>query len=212
LIAVSQKMYMNNKKTARLISGLTICSLALSVSGVAQATSDNQAETSKFLTSNTLIINKVSGDVLGNNSLTATNLSKPAALTFTSSLPAAFSSNSSQKTAQSESLPQIQLIANRGGSMVGMASFYSQGDAGGTITATGKRFNHNAMTAAHRTLPFGTRVRVTNLRNGRSVVVTINDRGPYTGGRIIDLSRGAARAIGMINSGVARVRLQVLGK
>jgi rare lipoprotein A len=212
LIVVSQKMYMNHKKSARLISGLTICSLALSVSGVAQATSDNQAETSKSLTSNTLIIDKVSGDVLSNNSLTATNLSHPSALTFTSSLPAVFSSNSSQKTAQSESLPQTRLIANRGGSMVGMASFYSQGDAGGTITATGKRFNHNAMTAAHRTLPFGTRVRVTNLRNGRSVVVTINDRGPYTGGRIIDLSRGAARVIGMINSGVARVRLEVLGK
>jgi rare lipoprotein A (peptidoglycan hydrolase) len=91
-------------------------------------------------------------------------------------------------------------------------SFYSQGDDGGTMTASGKRFNHNAMTAAHRTLPFGTKVRVTNLRNGRSVIVTINDRGPFTGGRIIDLSRGAAQKIGMIKSGVARVRVDVLGR
>jgi rare lipoprotein A len=67
------------------------------------------------------------------------------------------------------------------------------------------------MTAAHRSLPFGTRVRVTNKRNGRSVVVTINDRGPFVRGRVIDLSTGAATVIGMISAGVAPVSLEVLG-
>ncbi len=68
------------------------------------------------------------------------------------------------------------------------------------------------MTAAHRTLPFGTQVRVTNKSNGRSVVVTINDRGPFVRGRIIDLSTGAAGVIGMMGAGVAPVTVEVLGK
>jgi rare lipoprotein A len=94
-------------------------------------------------------------------------------------------------------------IAETGG-----ASWY--GREGGNVTATGARYNPGGMTAAHRTLPFGTRVRVTNLRNGRSVVVTINDRGPFVGGRIIDLSEAAASAIGIKSSGVGRVNVQVL--
>jgi rare lipoprotein A len=77
-------------------------------------------------------------------------------------------------------------------------------------TASGEAFRPSDMTAAHRTLPFGTRVRVTNTHNGRSVVVRINDRGPFTRGRIIDLSRGAAEAIGMIGRGIATVQLEVL--
>ncbi|MBW4562545.1 MAG: septal ring lytic transglycosylase RlpA family protein [Mojavia pulchra JT2-VF2] len=93
----------------------------------------------------------------------------------------------------------------------GMASFYGY-DGSGTRTASGKRFNPEGMTAAHRSLPFGTRVRVTNTRNGRSVVVSIDDRGPYIRGRIIDLSFGAARVLGMISSGVAPVHIEVLGK
>jgi rare lipoprotein A len=88
----------------------------------------------------------------------------------------------------------------------GMASYYSQGQQ----TASGVRFNPDGLTAAHRSLPFGTRVRVTNQSNGQSVVVVINDRGPFVGGRVIDLSRGAARAISMTGAGVARVSLQVL--
>lgn len=95
-----------------------------------------------------------------------------------------------------------------GSDLVGVASYYWQGQK----TATGARFNPEGMTAAHRTLPFGTRVRVTNLRNGRSVVVRINDRGPYIAGRIIDLSRGAAGVIGMHRQGVARVRVTVLDR
>ena len=86
----------------------------------------------------------------------------------------------------------------------GVASWYGPGFHG-KRTASGERFNTGSFTAAHRSLPFGTRVRVTNVRNGQSVVVRINDRGPYVAGRIIDLSKASARAIGM--GGTARVRL-----
>lgn len=88
-------------------------------------------------------------------------------------------------------------------SQSGMASYY--GSESGSQTASGARFNPSAMTAAHRTLPFGTQVRVTNKRNGKTVVVTINDRGPFIRGRIIDLSTAAAGVIGMKSSGVAPV-------
>ncbi|MBI1651230.1 septal ring lytic transglycosylase RlpA family protein [Hyphomicrobium sulfonivorans] len=87
-----------------------------------------------------------------------------------------------------------------------MASYYWQPQ----MTASGVRFNPNAMTAAHRSLPFGTKVRVTNKRNGKSVVVTINDRGPFIKGRIIDLSNAAAGVIGMRASGVAPVVVERL--
>jgi rare lipoprotein A len=91
------------------------------------------------------------------------------------------------------------------GGLSGMASVYSI-DSGGT-TASGAHLNPGAFTAAHRTLPFGTKVRVTNKSNGRSVVVTINDRGPFVAGRVIDLTPAAARAIGF--SGVVPVTMQV---
>jgi rare lipoprotein A len=86
----------------------------------------------------------------------------------------------------------------------GKASWYGPGFHG-RRTASGERFNSGAMTAAHRTLPFGSRVRVVNKKTGRSVVVRINDRGPYAHGRIIDLSRASAEAIGL--EGVASVAL-----
>ena len=88
-----------------------------------------------------------------------------------------------------------------------IASYYGQ-ELAGRRTASGERFNPSAMTAAHRTLRFGTRVRVTNSHNGRSVIVRINDRGPFVKGRSIDLSSGAARAIGMGSS--AQVHIQVI--
>ncbi|MCC5979308.1 MAG: septal ring lytic transglycosylase RlpA family protein [Salinarimonas sp.] len=91
----------------------------------------------------------------------------------------------------------------------GPASWYG-GKFHGRTTANGERFDMEKLTAAHRSLPFGTRVRVTNERNGRSVVVRINDRGPFVGNRVIDLSRGAAAAVGMVRSGVAPVRIDVL--
>jgi rare lipoprotein A len=88
----------------------------------------------------------------------------------------------------------------------GMASFY--GNESGSKTASGQRFNQEAMTAAHRSLPFGTKLRVTH--GGRSVVVTINDRGPFVRGRVLDLSTGAARAIGLTSAGVGRVVAEVI--
>lgn len=90
-----------------------------------------------------------------------------------------------------------------GGASSGLASYYWQPQR----VASGGWFNPNAMTAAHKTLPFGTRVRVTNVRKGRSVVVTINDRGPYIAGRVIDLSKAAAGVIGMQQAGVVPVRI-----
>ncbi|ATR81919.1 septal ring lytic transglycosylase RlpA family protein [Pseudomonas sp. FFUP_PS_473] len=91
----------------------------------------------------------------------------------------------------------------------GTASYYGARHHG-KRTASGEPFNQRALTAAHRSLPFGTQVRVTNLNNQRSVVVRINDRGPHTRGRLIDLSRAAAEQLGMIRSGTARVRVQGL--
>jgi rare lipoprotein A len=93
----------------------------------------------------------------------------------------------------------------------GMASYYGKSFAG-RPTASGERFDPRALTAAHRDLPFGTRIRVTNLENGRSVTVRVNDRGPFAGGRIVDLSWQAARELDMVDSGVARVRLEVLAR
>lgn len=92
----------------------------------------------------------------------------------------------------------------------GTASYYGSRHQG-KRTASGERFNQHGLTAAHRSLPFGSRVRVTNLANQRSVVVRVNDRGPHSRGRLIDLSRGAAQKIGMLRSGTARVRVQGLG-
>jgi rare lipoprotein A len=92
----------------------------------------------------------------------------------------------------------------------GLATFYGIEQQGGP-TASGERFDRHQLTAAHRTLPLGTRVRVTNTRNGRSVEVRINDRGPYGGhGRIIDLSEAAARRLDMIDAGVVPVIVEVL--
>lgn len=92
-----------------------------------------------------------------------------------------------------------------GRSFSGMASYY--GNESGSRTASGARFNQNAMTAAHRTLPFGTRLKVTH--GSRSVVVTVNDRGPFIRGRVLDLSKGAAHAIGLTGRGVGRVVAEV---
>jgi rare lipoprotein A len=86
---------------------------------------------------------------------------------------------------------------------VGVASFYKSGK----LTANGEHFNPYGMTAAHKSLKFGTKVRVTDLRTGRSIVVRINDRGPFIKGRIIDLSLGAAQALGIQHKGVTKVKV-----
>lgn len=92
---------------------------------------------------------------------------------------------------------------------VGTASFYHDRFHGRT-TANGERFDQGAYSAAHRTLPFGTTVRVTRVDTGSSVVVTINDRGPFKKGRIVDLSRRAARDLAMVDQGLAKVKVEVL--
>jgi rare lipoprotein A len=92
---------------------------------------------------------------------------------------------------------------------IGAASYYHSFFDGRT-TANGETFSNQLLTAAHRTLDFGTRVRVTNLQNLKSVIVTINDRGPYVSGRIIDLSRRAAHALGFVHAGVTKVRVEIL--
>jgi rare lipoprotein A len=97
------------------------------------------------------------------------------------------------------------------GVMSGMASWYGPG-FDGNYSASGELFNASDLTAAHPSLPFGTLVRVVNMDNGQSVVVRINDRGPYAHGRVIDISTAAANVIGLISSGVAPVRLEVLSK
>jgi rare lipoprotein A len=94
-------------------------------------------------------------------------------------------------------------------STVGVASWYGR-DAHGRRTASGERFDMAAPTAAHPTLAFGTRVLVTNLANGRSVVLRVNDRGPFTGGRVIDVSWRAAEMLGFVQDGLARVRVQIV--
>ena len=91
----------------------------------------------------------------------------------------------------------------------GMASYYGD-ELAGNRTASGERFNPAQLTAAHRSLPFGSMVRVTNTSNGDSVIVRINDRGPFSHGRVIDVSHAAAREIGMHRSGTARVKLALL--
>jgi rare lipoprotein A len=90
---------------------------------------------------------------------------------------------------------------------VGVASWYGPGFHG-RRTASGERFDQNDLTAAHRNLPLGTEVTVTNLENGRSITVEINDRGPYVKGRVIDLSKAAARSLGMAQDGLAKVRIE----
>ncbi|MEZ5900612.1 MAG: septal ring lytic transglycosylase RlpA family protein [Hyphomicrobiaceae bacterium] len=118
------------------------------------------------------------------------------------------SSKKATKTAYKSSKKNYASNKSSGGGYSGKASYYWQPQR----VASGGWFNPNAMTAAHKTLPFGTKVRVTNRNNGKSVVVTINDRGPYVAGRVIDLSRAAAQAISMTGSGVVPVSVTVLGK
>ena len=101
------------------------------------------------------------------------------------------------------------LIDPNGYDETGTASYYGAKHHGNK-TASGEPFNQNTLTAAHRRLPFGTQVKVTNLNNNRFVVVRVNDRGPHTRGRLIDVSRKAAEQLGMLGSGTARVRVQAL--
>ena len=91
----------------------------------------------------------------------------------------------------------------------GVASYYGK-ELAGNRTASGERFDPNGLTAAHRSLPLGTKLRITNLSNGEDVIVRVNDRGPFAKSRLIDLSFGAARDIGMVRTGTARVTVEIL--
>lgn len=117
----------------------------------------------------------------------------------------ALTASASEAGRKSASWRDAHASVGSGRSFSGMASFY--GNESGSKTASGQRFNQEGMTAAHRSLPFGTRLKVTH--SGRSVVVTVNDRGPFIRGRVLDLSKGAARAVGLTSRGVGHVVAEV---
>jgi rare lipoprotein A len=117
-----------------------------------------------------------------------------------------FASNHAKGTGLRHDTAAVAPSSGSARSFSGFASFY--GNESGRKTASGQRFSETAMTAAHRSLPFGTKLKVT--RGDRSVVVTINDRGPFVRGRVLDLSTGAARAIGLTSAGVGRVVAEVI--
>ena len=132
-----------------------------------------------------------------------------AALIALLSLLAACASEPTRRAAgrTNEAGPKVAAVAKE--SQVGVASWYG-GKFHGRTTASGEPYDMHAMTAAHPSLPFGTKVRVTNLENGRSVVLRINDRGPFAKRRIIDVSRHAAEHLGFLRAGLARVRVEVI--
>lgn len=114
-------------------------------------------------------------------------------------------------------LVTVLLLAGCSSHGTGSGGYHAEGKASwygarhhGKRTASGEKFNQHALTAAHRSLPFGTRVRVTNLNNGKRATVRINDRGPFQRGRIIDVSRAAAERLGLVQAGVAPVRIETL--
>jgi len=133
---------------------------------------------------------------------------------LTSGAPASIATIPPQQSAVSpqtegDETPVVKPVAKPKPVAMGQASWYGPGFTG-KKTASGEIFDDGKFTAAHKTLPLGSAVKVTNLSNGKSVKVAINDRGPYAGNRIIDLSRAAARAIGMIDDGVIEVRIDPL--
>ncbi|MFT3990704.1 MAG: septal ring lytic transglycosylase RlpA family protein [Luteolibacter sp.] len=121
-------------------------------------------------------------------------------------LPSCATTSNASSTAQTEQDYQVKSIQH------GKASWYSVKTNYGTRTASGRRLRNEDYTAAHKTLPMGTKVRVTNQANGKSEVLTITDRGPYVKGRIIDVTVGSAERLGFAGRGVAPVKVEVLGK
>jgi len=113
------------------------------------------------------------------------------------------------RTQRAASKTKIIPPARSGSYQVGQASFYGPGFQG-KKTASGETFNQNAMTCAHKKLPFNTRLKVTNLDNGQTVVVRVNDRGPFAKNRILDLSAAAGKKIGLEKTGHAKVRLEII--
>ena len=190
---------MTNSKSTKLTAIALLLSIANSIGNAANATTevnDRQNKSSVELSSLDTTENQfLSQSLLAHN---FNNEQKNTNLTDN------IRSQSEQKILSGDR----SLIAN---SVSGKASWYGPGFHG-RLTANGERYNQNAMTAAHRNLRFGTKVKVTNLNNGRSVIVRINDRGPFIKGRLIDVSAAAARSLNMIHSGVAPVKITVLGQ
>jgi rare lipoprotein A len=133
-------------------------------------------------------------------------------ITFIDTQPASAASSDTKSSDSSPKAKPAKAAKAKSGKkdfrQVGTASWYGPG-FNGKKTASGKRFDQNKLTAAHRSLPLDTVVTVTNLDNGKAVKVEINDRGPYSGKRVIDLSRAAARKLDMTDDGTARVRIEV---
>jgi rare lipoprotein A len=132
--------------------------------------------------------------------------SQQASLQPDSEAPVATNKRASVVTKKHTPLPPKKLAVKTPGSY-GIASFYEED---GTQTASGEQFDGRKLTAAHRTLPFGTRVRVTNIASGNSVTVRINDRGPFIDGRVIDVSYSAAKTLGITERGIAMVKLDIV--
>ncbi len=141
----------------------------------------------------------------------SSRMARPLAICAATLVALTFAGGLSEASAKTRKDPNNLMNANASlgstRSFSGMASYYGN-ELAGRRTASGVRFNPGGMTAAHRSLPFGTKLRVTH--GGRSVVVTINDRGPFVRGRVLDLSKGAAQAIGMTGRGVGRVVAEAL--
>lgn len=133
-----------------------------------------------------------------------------AAVLISSCAPSVASPNKgpSKKTSTATQTKKEPALATE----TGIASWYSVKTNGGTRTASGRPLSDNAYTAAHRTLPFGSRVRVTNLRNGKSEILTITNRGPYIKGRIIDVTIGSAKRLGFYSNGLTRVKVELLSR
>lgn len=133
-----------------------------------------------------------------------TRTSQSVALALAGALLFSSCATQASQSARGSTMWQVKSIQR------GKASWYGIRCNGGTQTASGERLSNSAATAAHKTLPMGTRVRVTNLENGKSEVVRINDRGPYIHGRIIDVTEGVAQRLGFFKRGVVGVKVEVL--
>ena len=146
-------------------------------------------------------------------SLAGSLLASSAALAQGASAPAPAASTAVEATTSAASAAKSRAApaAATGDAMSGTAAWYGR-KFNGRKTASGQRFNASALTAAHPSLPFGSRVKVTNTKNKRSVVVVINDRGPSTPGRIVDVSQAAAQRLGFTRAGTTEVTLEVVGK
>jgi len=137
------------------------------------------------------------------------SIDQPQTHTFPREIPPVATIPSSPETNEAPPLAKIPAPSQSTLVETGLASWYGR-RFHGNLTASGEVFNQEKLTAAHRTLPWGSRVKVTNLTNGKSVEVRINDRGPFGKGRIIDVSRAAAKVLGMVGSGITTVRVEWL--